>query len=299
MNPRTACIRVFATVALASMLLSCQILGQIDDQATTQSAGETSFSVPSETMIIEASTDTPEPTAEAVFSAGIPETLQGCNRMRIYNDEGILDRELITLQMEKLIEKERAYLEENGFDGADISRLTIVQNVPFSEPERFPYEYLRAEGTLIPTSCTLVDDNQGGWRMMIGMTIKQKNTDTAVAILHVLADHTGLSRVMEAQGEGEKFAQKYTPEAIFAGLAGGPRWYIVMRPWVPSEDENIAFFADWQVSHDLVVLNRNAPVVLNAYMVGLALDPSEPSENIERLEKMIFPAQLLAVTAVQ
>ena len=298
MIQKSTFIKIVASLFLFFSLFSCgpnsSIEEDVTDSGSTSTVTAAVVSTPTTAL-----TDTPSPTPEPIFEAGIPATIEECNRLQIYNAVGELDASLIASQMEALVAAERIFLDQNAITGADISTLSILQNRPFSEPEKYPYDYIRAEGLLMPVSCTLVEDGEGGWRLMVGLIIKQKHKDIAVAILHVLADHPGLEKIMSANGEEEKYKQKFSPQAIFDGMIAGPRWYVSIRPWVPTENENPDFFADWAVSTDLIMQNKEAPVVLNAYLMGVELDPSLVSENILRLEKLIFPAQWLSITAVK
>jgi hypothetical protein len=245
-----------------------------------------------------APTITITPTPEPVFHAGIPSQIEACNEIKIYDSAGAVDSQLIEYQMDRLVQAEKEFIRGQGISGEDIAELKVLDAEPYLEPEKYPYSFARAEGRLIPVSCSRVDAGDGSWRLMVGVVVKQDIQASAVAVLHVLLDHPGLEKVMTAEGNKDEYEQKFSPQATFKALATGPQWYFSFRLWIPDEKANPNFFADWRVSHGLMEVNQDAPIALNRYLFGTKLDPTLTDSYVLKLERMIFPAMWLWVTAI-
>lgn len=263
-----------------------------------QSPAQTANEIPprAEEIATLAATETSVPTPEPVFTAGMPAAIEGCNHLSIFNTAGAIDPVLIETQMQKLVDAEKEYIRQKGLGANDISE--IMAYLPQEEAGKLPYPYARAEGKLYPVSCSLVDANDGTWRLMIGVMIKQNIQATTVAVAHFLLDHPGLEQYMKAEGNHSDYSGKFSPEATFSQLTIGPHWYFSIRPWIPSENPDEQFFPEWRISQELMKLNQDAPVALNMYLAGTQLDPTLENSYVPKLEKMIFPAMWLWVTAV-
>lgn len=133
---------------------------------------------------------------------------------------------------------------------------------------------------------------------MVGLLIKQDINATSVAVAHFLMDEPKLKQYMVAAGNGTEYTEKYSPEATFAQLVKGPRWYFSLRPWIPDPNSDHLFVPLWQISYQLMQINQDAPIVLNPYLSGVKLDPATENSYVPILEKMIFPVMWLWVTAV-
>lgn len=285
---------LLALTIICLLAAACSFFGQTPAQSDTLPtqtvstlAGATALPAP---------TETPAPTPELVFTAGIPATIEGCNHFSIFNAAGAIDPVLIETQMQKLVNAEKDYLQQKDLGAQDISE--IVSYSPRDEAGKLPFPYARAEGKLYPVSCSLVDANDGTWRLMIGVMIKQNIQATSVAVAHFLLDHPGLEQYMITEGSQPDYTQKFSPEATFAQLSTGPRWYFSIRPWVPAEHPDQQSFPKWRISQELMKLNQDAPVALNMYLSGTKLDPAMENSYVPKLEKMIFPVMWLWVTAV-
>jgi hypothetical protein len=237
-------------------------------------------------------TQTPEPG----MKAGIPEKIEQCNRMQIYNTAGVLDPTLIDAQMRELVASEKEYIKDKRLGAKDVSRFITAYTI--TEPSRLPYSYARGEGHLVPVSCSLVFTGDGSWRLMIGVIFKQDFQATTISVAHFLLDHPGLEKYATADGEQEYYQTRNSPEATFEALRSGPPWFFEVRIWIPGESTNPEFFPDWIVSHDLVELNQEAPIYLNMYLTGVKFDPTIEGGFVPIIEKMILPAMRVQVSII-
>lgn len=242
------------------------------------------------------------PAATTEFKAGIPATMEECNKLELqYKPDGTIDREWLSTQMKELSKVEHQWLADQGITPADVSVFNLgnQQKIAGNEMLPFPFLTLRME-KFTPTSCTSIT-YKGSEYMIYGFAGIRTPDSTIIGIPHVLYDYKGRQSTFAALGLSDSYDKKFTPELVFSGaqLNKIQEISIFLERYGQNADQTV--LDRWDISKELAELNnptgdRNLDSDEKFVMYidpTITITSEEEKQWIAQIEQFVFPSDTI------